>query len=181
MIEMCITAFILGLVMALGMPSAARWVRQSQIRSSAESLRSALQKSRAEAIARNARINITLGDATGLPQWRIGCVRVSALCPGNLHAQIAAEGGSIRWGAANAAAAADTSVALSVGAGLPASVEFHPLGDAPRVFSGSDIARVDVLHRADTDAGHLVVRIDGAGNVSICDPSLATSDPRGCH
>lgn len=181
MIEMCLTLLVLAIVMALGMPSTARWVHQWQIRASAESLRSALQKSRAEAIARNTKINITLGDSAGLPQWRIGCVRVSALCPGNLHAQVASAAGRIRWGAASAAAAANLSVALVSGTGLPGNVEYHPLGDAPRIVSGSDIARIDVLHSSDGAAGRLVVRIDSAGNVSICDPALPVSDPRGCH
>jgi type IV fimbrial biogenesis protein FimT len=181
MIEMFITLFVLAIVLATGMPSAVHWVHQWQIRASAESLRSALQKTRAEAIARNTKINITLGDSGGLPQWRIGCARVTALCPNNLHAQVASAGSGIRWGAAKAAAAANISVALTAGAGLPATVAFHALGNAPRVVSGSEIARIDVLHPADSAAGRLVVRTDGAGNVSICDPALPVSDVRGCH
>lgn len=181
MIEMSLTLFVLAIVLTLGMPSTALWVHQWQIRANAESLRSALQKSRAEAIARNTKINITLGDAAGIPQWRIGCVRLSAICPGNLQVQVASAGDSLRWGAASAADAANLSVALVAGAGLPGQVEFHPLGDAPRITSGSDIARIDVLHPNDSLAGRRVVRIDGAGNVSICDPSLPASDTRGCH
>jgi len=181
MIEMCITMLVLAIVLGLGMPSTARWVHQWQIRTSAENLRSALHKSRAEAIARNTKINITLGNSAGLPQWRIACVRASTLCPGNLHTQAASGGSSIRWGAAKAPAAAQIAVALVAGAGLPASVAFHPLGNAPRIVSGSDIARIDVLHPDDSAAGRLVVRIDGAGNVSICDPALPVSDVRGCH
>lgn len=181
MIEMFITLFVLAIVLATGMPSAVHWVHQWQIRASAESLRSALQKTRAEAITRNTKINITLGDSVGLPQWRIDCARVTALCPNNLHAQVASAGSGIRWGAAKAAAAANISVALTAGAGLPATVAFHALGNAPRVVSGSEIARIDVLHPADSAAGRLVVRTDGAGNVSICDPALPVSDVRGCH
>ena len=181
MIEMFITLFVLAIVLAAGMPSTAHWVHRWQIRTSAESLRSALQKSRAEAIARNTKINITLGDSSGLPQWRIDCARVTVLCPNNLHAQVASAGSGIRWGAAKAAAAANISVALVAGADLPATVEFQPLGNAPRIVSGSDIARIDVIHPADSAAGRLVVRTDGAGNVSICDPALPGSDVRGCH
>ena len=181
MIEMFITLFVLAIVLAAGMPSTAHWVHRWQIRTSAESLRSALQKSRAEAIARNTKINITLGDSSGLPQWRIDCARVTVLCPNNLHAQVASAGSGIRWGAAKAAAAANIAVALVAGADLPATVEFQPLGNAPRIVSGSDIARIDVIHPADSAAGRLVVRTDGAGNVSICDPALPGSDVRGCH
>ena len=181
MIEMFITLFVMTIVFAVGMPAMTHWVHQWDIRANAEGLRSALQRARAEAIARNTKINIRLGDSAGLPQWRIACVMVTTLCPGDLQSQSASAGSSLRWGAAGAAANADVSVALAVGAGLPGNVEFHPLGDAPRINSGNDIARIDVNHPDDSKAGRLVVRIDGAGNVSICDPALPVSDTRGCH
>ncbi len=181
MIEMFITLFVMTIVFAVGMPAMTHWVHQWDIRANAEGLRSVLQRARAEAIARNAKINIRLGNAAGLPQWRIACVTVTTLCPGNLQSQSASAGSSLRWGAASAATAANVSVALAAGAGLPGNVEFHPLGDAPRINSGSDIARIDVSHPNDSNAGRLIVRIDGAGNVSICDPAITVSDPRGCH
>lgn len=181
MLEMLMTLFILSIVLALGMPATARWVRQSEIRSGAESLRSALQKARAEAIARNIKIFIRLGDPAGIPQWTIGCVTATTRCPDNIHSQVPSAGGRIRWGGARAAAAVDTSAALAVGAGMPGNVEFHPLGNAPKVLSGTDTARIDVLSPGDSSAGRLVVRIDGAGNVSICDPGLPDTDIRRCH
>lgn len=181
LVEMLITLSVLITVLALGMPATARWVHQWQVRASAESLRSALQKARAEAIARNTTIRITLGDARGFPQWRIGCARVTTQCPANLHAQVASVGGSIRWGASIAAGAANVSVPQLAGDSLPASVEFYSLGNAPRISSGNAIARIDVLHPNDPLAERLVVRIDGAGSVSICNPALPASDVRACH
>ena len=181
MLELMMTLFILAIVLALGMPATARWVRQSDIRSSAENLRSALQKARAEAIARNMKIYISFGDPKGIPQWTIGCVTTTTLCPGNMYSQAPTNGGRIRWGGARAAAAVDTSAALAVGTDMPGNVEFHPLGNAPKVVSGTDTARIDVFSPGDSSAGRLVVRIDGAGNVSICDPGLPDADIRRCR
>lgn len=181
MIEMLISLLVLAIILSIGAPATARWVRQSEIRSSAESLRSALQQARTEAIKRNARMRITLGDATGLARWSMGCVRVSAACPDVLQAQTASSSRSVRWGAAKFVATANLSVGLAVGAGMPARVDFFPLGDAPLIATGNDIARIDVVHARDDTAGRMVVRIDAAGNVRICDPSLPVTDVRRCR
>ena len=77
--------------------------------------------------------------------------------------------------------AATVTVALTAGAALPGNLDFFPLGDAPHIATGTDIARIDVLHARDTEVRRLVVRIDGAGNVRICDPMLLLADPGGCH
>ena len=166
---MSITLAVLAIVLALSAPSAARWVRQSEIRSSAESLRSALQRARIEAVSRNARVRVTLGDAEGRPQWQLACVRTNAACPAQLIKKNADSHDKVRWGAATAAVV-DFSAALDAGSSMPGSVDFFPLGDARQVASDIDIARVDVFFLDDADAGHLIVRIDSAGNVSLCDP-----------
>lgn len=181
MIEMFIVLVVLAVVMAMGAPALSHWLRQAEIRSSAESLRSALQKARTEAIGRNTKIIITISDAIGHPIWTMGCVGASNLCPAILHTQRAPSDSGVRWGAVTSAGAGNLSVALAAGAALPADVIFSPLGDAPRVANGKEIARVDVMHAGDATVGRLVLRIDGAGNIRVCDPSLATTDVRGCH
>lgn len=181
MIEMLISMLLLAIVLSIGAPATARWVRQSEIRSSAESLRSALQKARSEAIARNTRIRTSLGDNTGLARWSMGCVRVSTACPHVLHEQTVPSASSVRWGATRFVANDDLSVGLAVGASMPGSVDFFPLGDAPLIATGNDIARIDILHARDDTAGRLVVRIDGAGNIRICDPALPVTNVRRCR
>jgi type IV fimbrial biogenesis protein FimT len=181
MIEISVVILVLAVVLTLGVPSITRWARQSEIRSSAESLRSVLQKARAEAISRNTRITVTIGEPSGRARWVIGCVRISALCTASLHQQHASSDSNIRWGAAKSPEAADLSTALAFGAGLPGSVDFFPLGDARRVASGDDLTRIDVMHAADPTVGRLIIQIDSAGNVRICDTKLPALDNRGCH
>ena len=181
MIEMMVTVSVLAIVLVVITPEAARWVRQSEVRSSAENLRSVLQRARAEAVARNARIRISLGNDQGFAQWSFGCVRVSASCPAVLQSHAAQIDSAVRWAGALLDGAATATVALTAGAALPGKVDFFPLGDAPHIAMGTDIARIDVLHSRDTLVRRLVVRIDGAGNVRICDPALPAADPGGCH
>ena len=181
MIEMFTVLVVLTVVMAIGAPATVRWLRQSEIRSNAESLRSSLQKACAEAIARNTRIKISIGDKSGGTSWTMGCAMASDRCPAVLHVQRAPSDSRIRWGAANSHGAGNFFVALTAGAALPGEVEFHPLGNAPRVISGNDIARVDVLHAGDAEAGRLVVSIGSAGNIRICDPALPASAVGRCH
>lgn len=181
MIEMFIVLAVLAVVLALGTPEISRWLRQSEIRSSAESLRSALQSARTEAVARNTRIRIILGDSSGGTGWTMGCVKNGDLCPAVLRAQPAPSDSEIRWGAATSAGVGNLAISLAAGASLPGQVEFFPLGGAPGIGSGHDLARIDVLHASDTAAGRRVVRIDSAGNVRICDPALPASAVGRCH
>ena len=181
LIEVIVTLSVLTLVLALSAPALSRWVNRFALGSSAERLRSALQSARAEAVARNARIRVTLGDASGLPQWQLACVRVNADCPAQLFRQPASGRDPVRWAATDAASAGDLSVIPKAGNLLPGSVDFFPLGDAPQVASGTDIARIDVLIPDDATAGRRVVRIDGGGNVRLCDPELKPPQPGACH
>jgi type IV fimbrial biogenesis protein FimT len=181
LIELLITLTVLFIVLAMGVPSAIGWVRAMEVRSSAESLRSALQRARAEAVSRNTRVRITLSNTTGNPGWNVTCVNAAAGCPTSLLSHTIETNNSIRWGAALLAGSSTMTAALKAGAALPATIDFFPLGDAPQVTSGADIARVDVIHSATKDDARLVLRIDGAGNIRLCNPSRPTDHPEACH
>jgi hypothetical protein len=71
--------------------------------------------------------------------------------------------------------------ALKAGAALPGTIDFFPLGDAPQVTGGTDIARIDVIHPATKDDERRVLRIDGAGNIRLCNPLRPTDHPEACH
>lgn len=180
LIELLITLVILSIVLAMGVPSAARWVRIMEVRSSAESLRGALQRARAEAVARNTRIRISLGNSTGIPGWSVTCVFATAACPSPLLTHTSEASSLVRWGGAQLAASATTATALKAGAALPGNLDFSHLGNAPQIASGTDIARIDVIHSASTEV-RLVLKIDVAGTIRLCDPVRPTAHPEACH
>ncbi len=181
LIELLITLVILSIVLAMGAPSAARWIRIMEVRSNAESLRSALQRARAEAVARNTRIRISLGNSTGIPGWSVTCVYATAACPTPLLTHTSETSSLVRWGGALLAGSSTTATPLTAGTALPGTLDFFPLGDAPQVTSGTDIARVDVVHSDTTNDVRLILRIDGAGNIRLCDPARPTAHPEACH
>jgi type IV fimbrial biogenesis protein FimT len=181
LIELLITLTVLSIVLAMGVPSVVSWVRAMEVRSSAESLRSALQRARAEAVARNTRVRISLSNATGNPGWNVTCVNAAAVCPASLLSHTIETNNLIRWGASLLADSSTMTTALKAGAALPATIDFFPLGDAPQITGGTDIARVDVIHSASADDVRLIVRIDGAGNIRLCNPSRPTDHPEACH
>jgi prepilin-type N-terminal cleavage/methylation domain-containing protein len=55
-IELMITLAVLGVLLALGMPSISSWLQNTQIRTAAEGMVSGLQLARAEALRRNANV-----------------------------------------------------------------------------------------------------------------------------
>lgn len=165
----------------MGAPSAARWLRIMEVRSNAEGLRSALQRARAEAVARNTRIRISLGDTKGIPGWSVRCVYATAACPSPLLTHTSEASSLVRWGGALLAGSSKTGIALKAGADLPGTLDFFSLGDAPHVAGGTDTARVDVIHSGTTDDVRLVLTIDGAGSIRLCDPARPAIHPEACH
>ena len=180
-IELLITLVVISVVLATGTPSAVRWVRAMEVRSSAESLRSALQRARAEAIARNTRIRISLSDSRGVPGWSVTCVYATAACPSPLLAHPLEASSLVRWGGAQLAGSSKTDTALRAGVALPGTLDFFPLGDVPQVIRGTDIARVDVIHSAAADEIRLILKVDGAGTIRLCNPARPTAHPEACH
>ena len=118
LIELLITLTVLSIVLAIGVPSVIGWVRAMEVRSSAESLRSALQRARAEAVARNTRVRISLSNTTGNPGWNVTCVNVAAACPASLLSHTIETNSPIRWGATLLASSSTMTTALKAGAAM---------------------------------------------------------------
>jgi type IV fimbrial biogenesis protein FimT len=181
LIEMLITLSVSAVVLATGAPAMGQWLRDIEIRGSASSLLSALQAARAEALARNASVRLELSDMQGRPGWRLVCVQVSNRCPALIRKQVIDTQTSVRWGVSALAAMPAFGAAIMAGHGLPAHVRFDPLGAAPAIASGSDVARVDITHANDATARRRVVLITAQGMVRVCDPSVASAHPEHCH
>ena len=164
LIEMMVTAIILGIVMAIAVPSFVDFIGNTRIRTIAESLRSGLQLARAEAVKRNAIVVFTLNADTS---WNIGCAIVTATCPASIQAKSAAEGSS------------DSITLTMVGNN---AVRFTSLGTVDPSVVGQ-LTQVDIDH-SDLDVNvskDLRVTIGVGGNVRMCDPNVSVStDARFC-
>ncbi len=181
LVESLLVLAVSAIVLAIATPAIGGWVRDLEVRSSAAALLAALQAARAEAVARNAEVQLTLGDDQGHVGWRLSCVRVNAQCPATIRQQPLQRADRVRWGASSLAGMPTFDTTVVAGAGLPGSVRFDAVGAAPAVAAGVDVARIDITH-ADAAAAHrLVVLVAAQGMVRLCDPAVALGHPQHCH
>jgi type IV fimbrial biogenesis protein FimT len=164
LIELIIAIAIVGLVSAIAMPGYATWIKNSRVRTAAESIQNGLQMARAEAVKRNASIRFSLSANS---DWSIGCVTTSSNCPATILTRLASEGNTS--GATITLSTDDTA--------FPAIVTFSNLGlldnsTSPAPFNIS-------FSGADRP---LRVTLGVGGNTRVCDPSpsLSATDPRRC-
>ncbi len=180
LIESLIVLVISAVVLAAGVPAFGRWMRDLEIQRNASSLVAALQSARAEAIARNAEIQVSLGDSAGNAIWRWSCVQVSPQCPATLLRQSLTPPGDVRWGAAPRTAMPAFNNVLVAGTGLPALIRFNSLGAVASNLPNAAIARLDITHIDDVQARRLVVLVAAQGMVRVCDPAAGNGRAEAC-
>ena len=173
LIEVVITLTILGILMAIAIPSMAEWMANNRVRTTAQSLLNGMQLAKSEAIRNNQRVRFSL-DGTG-GAWMVrrsigGCNFDDAVAATLLEAS--------------------TTTSQNVGASVEA---LSDQGDAatniifgPNGFQTCDIAaqlRTLTVTVAGAENTRRVVTSIG-GRLLLCDPDansrLPTGDPRKC-
>jgi type IV fimbrial biogenesis protein FimT len=195
MIELAIGLSIVAILMAAGMPSFSAWMHNSKIRTTAEAIQSGLQVARAEAVRRNALVRFQLTTsidagcaiATSGTNWIISRDDPTGLCangfidesftfsdttnnpsPGIIKKRTAAEGSS------NIIVAAGQASIIFTGAGRVTPALAAPLSIDITNPTGGACATAAGPMRC------LRVTVATAGQARMCDPALASTDPRGC-
>jgi type IV fimbrial biogenesis protein FimT len=161
MIELMITLAVLGILFAVGFPSMSAWLQNSQIRTAAEGGLNGLQLARAEAVRRNAGVQLAF-DANG--GWT---------------ANVVAGGEVIQTRPADGSA----SVAVAFSPASANTVTFNGLGRVALNADGSTaVAQIDFDSNAlaAAESRELRVAIATGGVARMCDPQLPAGDPRGC-
>lgn len=173
-LELMVGLVIAVLLMALGVPSFTSFLRNSEIRSTAESISNGLRVARAEATRLNKTVSFTLSTG-GDPSWTISEFNptTATLVTPPIQRFARAEAGP------NARAAATPSNAIAV--------TFNGLG---RIISPSPIAtpnlqQINVSSAVTGEARTLRIYVDDARGIRICDPdpaiaALVPADPRAC-
>lgn len=167
LIELIIALAIVGLVSAIALPSYATWIKNSRVRTAAESIQNGLQTARAEAVKRNASIRFSLNANSG---WTIGCETTSSDCPEIILSRQASEG----------ATGSTVITLLPDGTDFPASNSFTNLGLLNTTSTPAPFTQVDInISGADRP---LRITLGVGGNTRLCDPSssLSVNDPRRC-
>lgn len=179
LIELAIGLVIIGILMAVAMPSYRAWVQNTQIRNVTESILNGLQLARAEALQRNTPVQFVMGANS---DWTVGCVTPvgdldhdgKADCPATIQSRSTSEGSSASVIVTPTPVAGSTIVFNSFGATVAPT--------APAVaFTRLDVD-VDTAVLPAAESRELRITIGAGGNARMCDPSptLSASDPRRC-
>ena len=164
LIELMIGLGIAAMLMVLALPSFSTFLRNSEIRSTTESIINGLRVARSEAIRRNKVVSFTLAGGAS-PSWEVKEINNDVVI--QMFSQ--EEGGS--------------HVRVTTQPDAAVSVAFNRLGRVIPVAVGvPQIAQLTVSSSFSAGARKLQVDVDGLHGVRMCDPSplLTTSDPRAC-
>lgn len=184
-VEILISLVIIGLILAFAGPSAGTWLQNSQLRNAADAVVTGVQQAKLEALKRNKLVMFRLTDPASTA-WDI-CLYdyvADACLPGaaNIIASKSAIEASGNARVATANGVTDPLVALSPGSGVPGTFTFDSFGrQAPT--SNNNINRIDVRNptMSATAERRLVILINSAGQIRMCDPKLSkATNPQGC-
>jgi type IV fimbrial biogenesis protein FimT len=179
MVELMIGIVLLAIVLAIGGPSFATWLQNTQIRNMSEAVKDGLQLARAEAVRRNARVRFQLVDgltnscalSTAGSNWVVSMDSAVGACASTNMADDAAPAAprivqtrSASDGSTNAVVAADDS-----------SIEFNGLGrvaTAPAANIEIDVTNPTGGACAASSGPMRCLRIvvTPAGQIRMCDP-----------
>lgn len=153
LVEVMVGVAILGILMAVAVPSFQNWMQNVKISTAAESVTSGIQRARAEAVRRNTAVAFTMGAASS---WTI-----SEVVSGNvIESRLSTEGSkhvNVEALAADLATPATT-------------ITFDQLGVA--VKAPDSLTRLNFS--ATGGSRNLRVIIGLGGNARMCDPNLSS-------
>lgn len=199
LIELIVGLAILGVLMALGMPQYATFIENSRLRATAEGITNGLNLARAEAVKRNARVELVLTNeepiealVNALPQTTIGpnwVVRewVPATASYNfIEGKVGAEGSGKTEGTNVAIASSPPPTTIGYD-GITCFSGFGALTACPGFTSPPRSITFEVTNppRLCAAAGGplrcLNIVVSAGGQIRICDPHVtAAKDTRAC-
>lgn len=183
LIELVVTLAVLGLLVALGMPSMSDWMRSVRIRNAAESAQNGLGKARMEAMRKNQVVTYWMvSDRTSAcalsstaASWVVSLDDPSGHCADSASTTVAPRIVEA-YGASDGAG----DVVVTVNGGTAAtSVGFNGFGQV--VSPTTSIATID-LTNATAGSRALRVTVSPGGAIRMCDPSptIPAGDSRKC-
>lgn len=165
LIELLIGFALVGLLTMMAVPAFQHWTQNMQIRNAAESILNGMQIARAEAVRRNAAVQMILVDGS---TWTIAAVST----PGTIIQQRDSAEGS-------------GTAAIAVTPGIADRITFNGMGWVVANDDGSaSITSINVASAisANTAIRPLRILVVPGGSLKMCDPAvaLAVDDPRKC-
>jgi len=163
LIELLIAFALIGILIVIAVPAFQHWIQNTQIRNGAEGILNGLQLARAEAVRRNTNVQLVMTTGSG---WTIATAAAPTVI---LQSRVAGEGSS--------------SATVAILPGGADRISFNGLGtivanaDASASITSIDVASATL---SGTAIRPLKVVISTGGSPKMCDPAVASSDPRAC-
>jgi len=181
MVELMVGIALVTLLSMLALPAYSTFMRNSEIRTVAESVQNALQLARTEAVRRNENIQVQLPNTldgaavAGGTDWAVMAAAPATPTVFDQVVQRRIEPKPTTLARVGVADVVSAAVA-GAGAGMPATLTFTGAG---RLSVATTVRQIDITGSA--GARRLTLVLTPAGGVRMCDPavSLATN-PQGC-
>jgi type IV fimbrial biogenesis protein FimT len=192
LVELMVTVALVSVLMLSAIPSISVWLRNTQIRNTADSIEAGLQKARLEAVRRNQNVQfslVSLSDSTVMNNscalsgnagsWVVSLSNPAGRCATAISDTVAPyiiDTHAVGDGGKNAAVSA-----TNAGGASASTVVFDALG---RAVSVNPIAKVVVSDAASTSGTvTLQVTVGSSGSIRVCnpDPAITAGDPRYCQ
>lgn len=180
LIELIVTFTLLGILVALSLPSFTAWIRNSQVRTVAEAVQSGLRTAQAEAVRRNQAVALSFTNDAN-PQLNPTVVANGRNWSLQTVASPFTNGGAAEWISSGVL----SDVASGVSITGPAAVCFDANGRVVMLPAPSNCTAnsqtVDVSFPPSADRP-LRVLVAVGGQVRMCDPArtLSATTPDGC-
>lgn len=181
--EVIVVMAIVSALLAYGVPNMATWIQNSRVRTAAESIENGLLLTKNEAVKRNTSVQFQLTSlASSKADWLASCVTPVgdtdgdgyADCPGAGQVPSSIQVYNSKEGGQNASVASTQSVVVFNGSGRITPPLTSPISiNITNPTAGTCVGSGGVVRC-------LRVSVSPSGQVRLCDPSLATTDPRGC-
>ena len=195
LIELLVTITIFGIMLAVGIPNASRWLLANRARGASEFYADGFSLARRQAVAHNAfsRISLTPNVNTGQMDWQVDICFVSQAGPctdvqgdwSTTEAPSASDPeGAAGWKsvfrAANALPPAEVLQPTTLPAGA-SQVYYTPLGWVDPRFAGRLASlRLDPSAAFADEVQPVALVVTLAGMATKCNPTLPDTDNRGC-
>lgn len=185
LIELVVVLALLGIALVAALPSISSWMRNLQLRSSAESIRAGVERARMEALRRNTQMGFWLvNDSAGAltancalstsgPAWVVSIEDPSSKCGVAPSASVSPR--AVDGWAPGPSANTVQVAAIDAAGDSASSAVFNSLGQ----LQAGGIVRIDVTD-ANGQATALRIMVSSSGSVRMCTPSAPSGDPRQC-
>jgi type IV fimbrial biogenesis protein FimT len=162
LIELMIAIVVLAILLYVALPNFAVWMQNTQIRTAGEAILNGMQLARAEAIRRNADVEMRMDVSSG---WT---------------ARVAGTGEVVQSRVAGEGSAAALVTISPVGAKTVTFNSFGSIGTNADGTAPVTEIKIDSPAISAADSRELCILVRAGGNVRMCDPQVAVTDTRSC-